>query len=207
VKDRRARVAAAIIAGGRGTRLGTVDKTALTIAGRSILDRQREALQGRFSRLLLVLGDTTPAALPSDLVVLRDRAPSGSGPLAGLDAVMASLAAEEEAVVCLAADMPFLSTPALELLRDTAPEAQAVVPLIHGQPEPLFARYARSCAPAISAALQSGRLKTSGFLASVLVHWLPEAQLRAVDPDLASLENINTPEDLARAEHRAAKSG
>jgi molybdenum cofactor guanylyltransferase len=200
VIDRSRRVAAAIIAGGKGRRLGTLDKTALLLGGRSILDRQLQVLRGRFSRVLLVLGHNTPPALPPDLVVLRDRGPSWSGPLAGLDAVLAALTGDEEAAVCLAGDMPFVSGLALEMVRDTAPEAQALVPLCRRQPEPLFARYGKGCAPAIAAALHSGQLKTTAVLASLPVHWLTEASLRAVDPDLRCLENINTPEDLARAE-------
>jgi molybdopterin-guanine dinucleotide biosynthesis protein A len=103
-------------------------------------------------------------------------------------------------VVCLAADMPLITAPPLQLLRDSSPEAEALVPLVAGHPEPLFARYHRSCAPAVTAALAEGRLKTMGLLAAVRVHWLPEPTLRAADPTLACLHNINTPEDLARAE-------
>jgi molybdopterin-guanine dinucleotide biosynthesis protein A len=209
--DRKGKVAAAILAGGKGTRLGNLDKGALLVGGRTILDRQLEVLRGRFSRILLVLA---PAASPdaaappsarADLVIVRDRAPAGSGPLAGLDAALAALTPDEESVVCIAGDMPLLSTPALDLLRDTEPAAQALVPLVAGHPEPLFARYHRSCTPAVSAALAEGRLKTMGLLASVHVHWLSEATLRQVDPTLASLHNINTPEDLARAEQLLAQ--
>jgi molybdopterin-guanine dinucleotide biosynthesis protein A len=199
--DRRPKVAAAILAGGKGTRLGNVDKTGLLVGGRTILDRQLQALRGRFSRVLLVAGETPPAA-PADVTILRDRAPAGSGPLAGLDAALAALTPDEDSVVCIAGDLPLILPPALDLLRDTAPEAEALVPLVAGHPEPLFARYHRSCAGPVAAALAEGRLKTMGLLASVHVHWLPESALRAVDPTLQSLHNINTPEDLARAEQR-----
>ncbi len=203
---RRRHVAVAILAGGRGMRLGGVDKSALLLGGRSILDRQLDALRGRFSRVLLVLAADAPATapVPSDVALVRDRAPAGSGPLAGLDAAFAALTADEESLVCLAADMPLIAGPALDLLRDTAPDAQALVPLVAGHPEPLFARYHRSCAPAVAAALAAGRLKTMGLLAAVHVHWLREAILRQADPGLASLHNINTPEDLTRAEQLLA---
>ncbi len=208
--DRRASVAVAILAGGAGTRMGGVAKRGLRVGGRSVLDRQLEVLRGRFSRILMVLGpEAGPGSasdLPADLVVLRDRVPGRSGPLAGLDAVLAALTPEEEGAVCLAADMPLLSGPPLDLLRDTAPSAQALVPLVGGQPEPLFARYNRSCAPAIADLLRHDRLRTMGLLAEVRVHWLPEPTLRLADPTLACLENINTPEDLARIETLLAAS-
>jgi molybdenum cofactor guanylyltransferase len=204
--DRKGRVAAAIIAGGKGTRLGGVDKTALVVGGRTILDRQLEALRGRFSRVFLALGDSTPAALPPGVVVVRDRVAAGSGPLAGLDAALGALAPAEESVICIAADLPLLSPPTLELLRDTAPDAEALVPLVAGQPEPLFARYHTSCGPPVAAALREGRLKTMAVLASVRVQWIAEATLRAADPHLRCLLNVNTPEDLARAEALLAEA-
>jgi molybdopterin-guanine dinucleotide biosynthesis protein A len=204
--DSRGRVVAAIIAGGRGTRMGTVDKSALLVGGRSILDWQLQALRGRFARVLLVLGEQPAPPVPADLAVLRDRAAPGSGPLAGLDAALAALAPDETAAVCIAADLPLVTPPPLELLRDTAPDADALVPLVAGQPEPLFARYHRRCAPAIAAALRDRRLKTMALLAAVRVHFLPEATLRRADATLACLLNVNTPEDLARAEQLLASA-
>jgi molybdenum cofactor guanylyltransferase len=194
-------VAAAIIAGGRGTRLGGVDKTALLVDGRSILSRQLAVLRPLFARILLVTSVRPPH--DADVVVVQDRGPAGQGPLAGLDAALAALQPSERAVVCVGCDMPLLTSAALRLLRDVAPQADAVVPLIDGHSEPLFARYSRACAPAIAAAIASGRLKTSDVLRSLSVHWLREPALREVDPALLSLENVNTAEDLARVDSLA----
>lgn len=197
--DRSRVVAAAIVAGGQGRRLGGpgVNKGALQIGGCSILERQLAVLRPRFSRIFLIV-NTPEVAAPDDLVVLRDRVPPGQGPLAGLDAALAALLAHEEAVVCVGGDMPLITPALLELLRDAAPAAQAVVPRPGLHPEPLLARYARSAAAPIAAALAAQTLRTSAVLAALDVHWLDEATLRAVDPELRSLQNVNTPEDLAR---------
>lgn len=194
--DRRGVVA--IIAGGRAQRLGGQVKSVLEIAGRRIIDRQIEVLASLFSRILVVCNDRSPfVGLNVELV--SDRGAAGSGPLAGLDAALAARASDEAAVVCVAGDMPFLDRRALMLLRDHAPDAEAVVARVARRPEPLFARYGAACAPPIAAALAAGRLKTAALLDELQVAWLDEPVWRAMDPQLTFLLNINTPDDLARA--------
>jgi molybdenum cofactor guanylyltransferase len=75
--------------------------------------------------------------------------------------------------------------------------------MIGGHREPLCARYGRLCAPIITAALAAGRLRTTSFLSTVAAEYVAEAALRALDPHLLSLENLNTPEDAARLESLA----
>jgi molybdenum cofactor guanylyltransferase len=196
-------IVAAIIAGGEGKRLGGVDKSALLVGGRSIAERQLEVLRPLFPRVLAISGRPEPwRALGVDVVA--DRVGSGRGPLAGIDAALAALLPGEAAIVCVGCDMPFLSPAALRLLRDTAGSGDAVVPEVRGHAEPLFARYRRSCAAPIADALARGAFKTSALLATLAVHWVSEGELRAVDPDLATLLNVNTPEELAAAERRVA---
>jgi molybdopterin-guanine dinucleotide biosynthesis protein A len=187
---------AAIVAGGQATRLGGQPKGLLVIEGRRIVDRQLEVLRAVFDRVFLVANDPAPWA-DLGLTIVADRGP-GAGPLAGLDAALAALAADEPAVVCVAGDMPFLDVRALALLRDHAPAAEAVAPLVAGRADPLFARYARSCAAPIARALAEGRFKAVDLLASLDTTYLDESTLRAVDASLRFLTNVNTPDDLAR---------
>ena len=195
--DRRNRVAAAILAGGRGRRLGEVDKASLLIENKSILARQLEVLTPLFSRVLLVGNREAPP--PPGVVPVTDRVPPGAGPLAGLEAALNALVPQERAVVCVAADMPFLQSGALRLLRDEAPLTAAVVPRVAGHPEPLFARYPRTALGAVTRALAENRLKMAALLTELEISWLEESTLRVVDPDLRALENINEPADLERA--------
>lgn len=194
--DRSRVVAAAIVAGGQGRRLGGANKGALLVGGRSILERQRAVLAPLFSRILFI--SNRPELPPAGMLAIADRGPPGRGPLAGLDAALAALLPDEQAVVCVGGDMPLITAKVLELLRDTATAAQAVVPRIGPHSEPLLARYGRTAAPTIAAALAANALKTTDVLTRLDVHWLDEASLRAVDPQLLSLENVNTPDDLAR---------
>ena len=185
---------AAIVAGGKAERLGGQPKGLIEVEGRRIVDRQLEALRAVFDRVFMVANDPVPWS-DLGLSIVNDRI-VGAGPLAGLDAALDALRPGEEDVVCVAGDMPFLDPRALELLRDHRP-AQAVVPRVGGHLEPLFARYARTCAPHIFRAIVEGRWKTQALLAELDVAYLDEAVLRAIDPTLRFLTNVNTPEDLA----------
>ncbi|HEY4186268.1 MAG TPA: molybdenum cofactor guanylyltransferase [Polyangia bacterium] len=191
---------AAILAGGRARRLGGVLKPTLVVGGRRIIDRQLAVLRPLFDIVVIVSHDA-PAFLDMDLDidVIGDREP-GRGPLAGIDAALSFFAARapEASVVCVAGDMPLLSSAVLTHLRD-APPALAVVPRLARGPEPLCARYAPSFATAVSAALACGDLAVHALIARHPVTFVDEAVLRALDPELRTFLNVNTPEELAAA--------
>jgi molybdenum cofactor guanylyltransferase len=172
---------AAILAGGKGTRLGGVTKALITVGGERLIDRQLAVLRPRFADVLVVGGDPLELGLP---VVPDD----GEGPISGIVAALA--AARGDSVVVVACDMPHPIPAVFELLRDLAPGAEAVVPLV-GQPQPLLARYGRACLERLRRHRAPSRA-----LAELDVRWILEEELRSVDPDLRSLANINTADDL-----------
>jgi molybdopterin-guanine dinucleotide biosynthesis protein A len=189
---------AAILAGGRARRLGGALKPTLVVGGRRIIERQLAVLRPLFDQLIIVCDDAQ-AFVDIDADVIADRQP-GRGPLAGLDAALAFFATRDAtaSVVCVAGDMPFLNSAVLTHLRDAAP-ALAVVPRLARGPEPLCARYAPSFATAVSAALARGELALHALLARLPVSFVAEEELRALDPELRTFLNVNTPEELAAA--------
>jgi molybdopterin-guanine dinucleotide biosynthesis protein A len=189
-------VAAAVIAGGAATRLGGQNKPALVVGGRSIAERLLEALRATFARVLVVANQPEPwRALGAEVTPDLRR---GAGPLAGVHAALVATAGHP-GVVCVAGDMPFVEPALLALLRDHAPEAWAVVPRVAGRAEPLLARWGRACLPVVEAHLDAGERAAHAIFDGVRTAWLDEPALRAVDPELRSLANVNTPEDLRRA--------
>jgi molybdopterin-guanine dinucleotide biosynthesis protein A len=193
-------VAAAIVAGGPGSRLGGVAKPFLRVGGRSIAERQLEVLRPLFGRVLAIAND--PARwVALGVEVARDRA-AGAGPLGGIDAALAAIGADggQGAVVCVAGDLPFLSPALLRELRDRAPEAAAVAPRRGERVEPLCARYAARLGPTVAARLAAGELAAHALLEAAGADWIDDATLGALDPDGLAFFNVNTPEDLARAE-------
>ena len=189
--------AVAIIAGGRGARLGGQVKGLLVVDGQRIVDRQRAALGALFDRVIIVANDPEPWR-DTGLTVVGDRWPD-AGPLAGIEAALAHLAPDADSVVCVAGDMPFIEPAVLRLLRDAPPDTDAVVPRVGGQSQPLLARYGTRLQPLIAARLAASRRAVHRLFDEVKVTWLDEAALRAVDPALRSLRDVNTPADLDRA--------
>jgi molybdenum cofactor guanylyltransferase len=191
--------AAAILAGGRARRMGGAWKGGLEVGGRAIVEREVAALARVCGEILLVAGErAVEAPAPARLVI--DRAP-GLGPLAGIDAALAATRAD--ALLVVGCDLPFLDERLLALVRDAAPDADAVMPRVGGRPQALHARYARSIAPAIAERLKRGELRLLELVASLRVHFLDEDELRAIDPALRGLTNVNTPDELAAARRAA----
>ena len=197
-------IAAAIVAGGAATRLGGRAKPALVVGGRSIAERLLEALRATFGRVLVVANEPAPwRALGVE--VTPDVHP-GAGPLAGVHAALVATAAAHPGVVCVAGDMPFVEPALLALLRDHAPDADAVVPRVAGRAEPLLARWGRACLPVVEARLAAGERAAHAIFEHVGTAWLDETALRSVDPALRSFANVNTPEDLRRVERESGRS-
>jgi len=187
--------AAAILAGGRATRLGGALKPLLVVGGQRIIDRQLAVLRPLFDQIVLVTNDPTPFAA-IDLPLIPDREP-GKGPLAGIDAALAHFGPAHP-VVCLAGDLPFLNAPLLQHLRDT-PSPLALIPRLASRPDPLCARYDQAFADHARRALSEHRLAIHALLADLPVDYLDEPLLRQFDPELRSFMNVNTPEDLQAA--------
>jgi molybdopterin-guanine dinucleotide biosynthesis protein A len=192
---------AAILAGGRAERMGGQPKGLLRVAGLSIVERQVAALREAAREVLLVLADESTRDLYAGLGVrvVLDRMP-GLGPLAGIDAALD--AATSDSLLIVGCDLPLLDGGLLALVRDHAPEAQVVVPRLAGRPQALHARWHRSALASVRKRLASRELPLLPILDQLRTVYLDEPELRAAarHPDLRGLTNVNTPEDLRRAE-------
>jgi molybdopterin-guanine dinucleotide biosynthesis protein A len=178
----------AILAGGQSTRFGGRDKSALLLDGRAILDHQIAALAPVVDEVLIVGG---PRATIHDIV-------PGCGPLGGLHAALT--AAHGGAVLIVACDMPYLSTPFLTYLLSFATEADIVVPCSERGYHPLCAVYTRACLEPVAARLADRRLKMRELVDSLRTRVVPVDEIRQFgDPDRL-LANVNTPADYAGLE-------
>ena len=196
--DLRLPVSAAVLAGGQSARMGA-DKTMLPVGGAPLITRVLEVVGSVCEESFIVtnrpeaLGDSV---VPSDVRVLTDEVPF-QGPLGGL--VTALAAARHEWLLAVAADLPWLRPEVVRALWEARNGAQVVVPVSDRGTEPLLALYHTSCLEAAREALATGRRRLVAFFPKVRVAEVPLEALRSVDPDLESLVNINTPEDLMRA--------
>lgn len=190
-----------IFAGGLGTRLGGVKKALLDVGGKPIVERVLEATRPLSRELIVVDNDDSLADLPEVRIVpdMETRAGVLTALYSGLSA------ASTELCLVVACDMPFLNPAVLRRLVELASEHDVVIPVAEGQMDPMHAVYRRvPCLTAIGRALERGDKRMISYLAEVRVREVGEAELRACDPDLRSLFNVNTPENLERARALAA---
>ncbi len=186
---------AVILAGGRATRLGGANKALLEIGGRTVLQRVVDALHPLVNQTIVVghlADDVDVPGLEVVIDCLPERSTLG-GIYTGLQAV------RNEVALIVGCDMPFLSTDLFRKIAALSEGYDLAVPRVHAHLEALHAAYRKSCLPAMERAIQEGSFKIVNFYSSVRVRELSPAEVEAVDPELLSFFNINTPEDLAKA--------
>ena len=193
-----------ILAGGQATRMGGGDKGLLRLGQGTLLSSVIDRLEPQVAGLALnANGDATRFA-NLGLPVLPDSIEGFAGPLAG---VLAGLdwAAEQgaEMIVTAAADTPFFPcdlVPRLLLAADSMahPLALAATPDVKRGTarHPTFGLWPVALRDDLRAAMQDGLRK--------VVLWTEKHDGReALFPDEAAFFNVNTPEDLTKAEAMA----
>jgi len=189
-------ISAIVLAGGESRRLGT-KKHLLQFGGQTLLQIIVDRLSQVSDDIIIVTSPRDEAELGvSGARVIADGIP-GRGPLSGLHAGLQ--AATSDRALLVAVDMPFLSVPLLRHLSQLEPNADAVVPEVAGNVEPLLAVYARTCLPAVEDLLTRDGASMRDLLQRMDTYLVPEAEIRSFDPSGLSWFNLNTPEDVDRA--------
>ena len=190
-------VSVAVMAGGKSRRMGR-DKAWLDLGdGRPIVRRVLDVVSRVGDEVFLVANDASFQTL--GLRVVPDRFPDG-GVLGGIATGIG--AAAHDRVLVVACDMPFLRDDVLRLLVERSEGVDAVVPKVGEEYQTLHALYTKTCLAPIERALASGKRRVVSFFGDVRVRTIGEAELRAADPDLRSVTNVNTPEELAQVSFR-----
>jgi molybdopterin-guanine dinucleotide biosynthesis protein A len=196
------RLAAAILVGGRATRMGGASKSALTIGGLPIIDRQLAALRPIADPVFAVASADGPA--PAGLACVRDRFPN-HGALGGI--YTAIVESPRDRTIVIACDLPFLTTRFFEHL--AAIDADLVIPRSDRGYEPLAAVYSRRCAEPIRKRLARGALGAQALATALADEAGPDEGVTVAeigpeassvyDPDRLLFVNVNTPHDYERA--------
>jgi molybdenum cofactor guanylyltransferase len=193
-------ISAAILAGGRATRLGGADKASLVVGGARIVERQLAAL-GAVTRDVRIVAPDPARYADLGVRVVAD-AIEGAGPMGGLYTALVD--ARHTRVLVLACDLPFVPAALLERLAAesrTGEEIEAVVPRSARGLEPLCAIYRKECAGRVRDRITRGDLRMTALLADLRVRELGHDALVPYDGE-SLFENVNTPHDYARARGR-----
>ncbi len=192
-------VGAVVLAGGRGSRLGGRDKGLIPLGGRPLVAWVVGRLAPQVQRLVVSANRDREAYAALGWPVQADLLPGQPGPLAGIDAAARQL--DCEWVLTAPCDTPFLPTDLVaRLLAQAQGDGQQAVYVAEAsRGHYTLALYQREALQRLPDFLAAGGRSLQG--------WLTRLDARPVlfEGEPEALLNINTPEDLARAEHLAPR--
>jgi molybdopterin-guanine dinucleotide biosynthesis protein A len=189
-----------ILAGGKNSRFSGKNKALVHIGGKRVLDRIYEVFTLLFDKIILVTNDPVQY-MEWDLDIVTDIFPIRSS-LTGIHTGLFYITTPYALFV--ACDIPFIKKELIEILLDgVEPSIDIVIPETSKGFEPLCSVYSKRCFKPIEEQLEKKSFKIQQVFQKVRVKKISEDILRAIDPELISLYNINTPEDLARAKQAA----
>jgi molybdopterin-guanine dinucleotide biosynthesis protein A len=174
-------------------------KALLQFGAETMLQRVVRLLGGVVSPLVVVAapGQELPA-LPASVIVTRDER-EGRGPLEGLRAGLKALPEDVEAAYVTSCDVPLLVPGFVEHMVRLLGDHDISVIEIDGFAHPLSAVYRRRTLGHVEALLAADRLRPAFLFEAVGTRRVQPAEMAAVDPQLLTLRNLNTPEDYADA--------
>lgn len=190
-------VAGVILAGGKNRRMNA-PKAFIEVGGERIIDRELSALGLVFEELVIVGGEPGgypglgARAVPDDSAFSHIKSPL-TGIYTGLKAAVSPCS------FVVGCDMPFINQGLAAWIAGRIEGHDIAVPVSGGYTEPLFGAYSKRAVGVIEAALLEGVRRVSEVFGRMDVLYVPDEELRRFDPELLSLFNVNTPEDLARA--------
>lgn len=186
-----------ILAGGRGTRMGTVDKGLQTFRGGPMVLHVIMRLQPQVGDILINANQNMGPYEGFGFPVWPDQLGGFEGPLAGLQTGLSHC--ETGYLLTAPCDSPFLPTNLAERLGDAlvAADAELAVAVTEEdgrqQPQPVFCLMKTSVLPSLTAFLQDGGRKIDKWYRSLRFVEVPF-------DDADAFRNINTLDELRRFE-------
>ncbi|MGV3742688.1 MAG: molybdenum cofactor guanylyltransferase MobA [Burkholderiaceae bacterium] len=191
-----------ILAGGRGSRMGSVDKGLKPFRGKPMALHAIERLSRQVGSLLINANQNLDVYKEFGVPVYSDEIQGFAGPLAGLQTGL--LHCTTPFLVTVPCDSPFfpldlVSRMGNALISQNADLSVAVTgPADDEQPHPVFCLLRSSLLPHLTDFLQSGQRKIDKWYGSLKL-----APVHFADEDAFS--NINTEEELTRWEEKMAQ--
>jgi molybdopterin-guanine dinucleotide biosynthesis protein A len=194
-------MAAIVLAGGESLRMGK-DKAFIEFKGKSLIQRTLDTLKPLFNDIMIIAKRKEPFS-SFGVPVCVDIYPEG-GPMGG---IYTGLFHSKGPVFAVACDMPFLNPEVIrfltgKLLRPVDRAIQrpddfdAIVLKSPDGLHPLHGVYSRPVLPLMKKLLEKREVKMMDFLKRINTLVIGVAEIRHLDPDLACLTNINTPEEM-----------
>lgn len=178
--------------------MGT-DKALIPFRGQPLIRRVIERVQPLADELFVITN--SPEAYRFLNLPLVSDTVEGRGALGGLYTALSQ--ASETLVAVVACDMPFVSRGLLSACRDALVEQDwdAAIPRTGLGFEPFHSVYRRAaCLEMVKAALNEGRWRVDSWFAQARIRYFEPQEVLQFDPLGQAFINLNTPEDVERAE-------
>ena len=193
-----------ILSGGLATRYDGTEKALLRVGGIRLLDRIYNIYSALFEEIILVT-NTPQKYLAWDLLIVPDLFPIRSS-LTGIHAGLFFMT--NPFAFISACDTPFLKKEVIEtVIGKIESDIDIVIPETSAGLEPLCAAYSRRCLEPAQQHLEQEKLKVIKAFRKSRIKTVSEKVLRKQDPDLLSFFNVNTSDDLKRAEEMVKQAG
>lgn len=190
-----------ILAGGQATRMGGGDKGLRLLGGQSLLSRVEARLAPQVAGLALNANGDPARFAALGLRVIADSVPGFAGPLAGVLAGLDWAAAQgADTIVTAAADTPFFPCDLVPRLL-LASEGMTHPLVLAATPDPARGRVRHPTFGLWPVALRNDlRAALEGGLRKVVLWTQAHGGRQTLFADEEAFFNVNTPDDLARAE-------
>ena len=186
-----------ILSGGLNTRFNGQNKAFIQVGQKRILDRLYDVFSDLFEEIILVTNHPLQF-LDWDLTIVTDLFSTRSS-LTGIHAGL--FYTKNPFVFFSACDTPFLKKElVITLIEQIENNTDIIMPQTAAGFEPLCSIYSKRCLKQAELHLKENKLKIQRAFQGHRIKYIPENVLLEKDPDLISFFNINTPEDLIRAE-------
>ena len=191
-----------ILAGGQNSRLPGKKKTFQKVGDSMILENIYGLFSRLFKEIIIVVNDPQDFA-GLNMTIVTDIIPAKCA-LAGLHAGL--VYASSPYIYATACDTPFVRQSVVEYIVDQMePGLDVIIPKTDDGLEALSAVYSKSCIPLIEDNLAKKIFMIKKFYRKKKVKEIPVEQLKALDPQMQFIFNVNTPDDLKKARLMADK--
>lgn len=196
----RSRITGLVLAGGRGSRMGGLDKGLQLYRGVPLAQHALQRLAPQVGALVVNANRNLPAYAAMGAAVWPDSLPDHAGPLAGWLVGLDHLANATEWLVTVPCDCPLFPTDLVERLTACAVREDAEIVIASGvedgviRTQPVFALLHRSLRDSLAACLAAGERKVDRWTARhrMAICAFDRAQ------DAGAFANANTLDELAQ---------
>lgn len=200
----REAIAGVILAGGLSRRMGGADKSLLALDGIPLVAHARNRLAPQVARIVVSANGVLSRFAPFCLPVIADTVAGHAGPLAGIHAAI-GWASENlpgaTHVLSVAADTPFFPVDLAQRLGEAAKSPlELAVAASGGRVHPVFGLWPLALEQELFEWLAAGNRKVMDFVARHRGQEVDFSPLQSEGETVDPFFNINTPEDLERAQ-------